>query len=298
MIKHLITGGCSFSSGFHSNGWTGALTKKYINHNAELTYNHTGRNSSGNDLIQKRMTIAILDALEQGYHAEEILAVVMWSGTSRRAWYIDNEAIILKMVEAWAEFNGGMTNQFVNMRGDLCEDLPAVFRTANGSEFKYNPSGGWYLSVNGSDTTLACVKEHFLLDREVNGVGKTHDSLANIIELQNFCRLHNITLVNQFFMNHVYEDIERHRDHDIINYLYRQFNHNYTIKQGLFEYLHPYIGVEQRQAIFLSHDDRKSLSESRGVDYFHLDGFHPGEYGYNLWCDQILFPFLSTKNLL
>lgn len=298
MIRHLITGGCSFSNGSHSNGWTGALTKRIQQINPDLTYNHTGRNSSGNDLIQKRVTIAIQSALDAGTAPEDILAVVMWSGTSRKAWYIDNHGFILKMVEAWAEFQGGMTAQFVDMQGTTDMPHAAKFYTANGSEFDYDPNGGWYLSVNGSDCKLDFVQQHYLIDSEVNGPGKVHDSIGNMVALQNFCRLHSIKLINQYFMDHVHQDIERHKDHDIVHFLYRQLDQDNTVKNGLFEYLHPYIGVEREQAIFLSHDDRRSKSNSTGVDYFHNDGFHPGEHGYKLWCNNILFPYLEGKNLI
>lgn len=298
MIKHLVTGGCSFSNGFDINGWTGALSKKFQSINPDITYEHTGRGSSGNDLIQKRVTIALLEELERGTSPEEMLAVVMWSGTSRKAWYIDNEAIVLKMIESWAEFNGGMTNQFVDMKGTLEIPNHRVFHTANGSEFQYNPRGGWYISVNGSDTKLPFVVEHYMLDSEVNGPGKTHESLQNIIMLQNFCRLYNIKLINQFFMQHVYDDIERHKGHEIINYLYKQFDHDNSIKHGIFEFLHPFIGVEEDKATLLEHHSRRAKSDATGLDYFNQDGFHPGEHGYNLWCDTKLYPFLQERNLL
>lgn len=298
MIKHLITGGCSFSNGFHSNGWTGILTKKLQSINPDLTYDHTGRPSSGNDLIQKRTSIAVLEALERGLNPSDMLVVVMWSGTGRKAWYIDNEAVVLKMTESWAEFEGGMTNQFVNMKGDLEENLPGVFYTKGGSDFKYNPQGGWYLSVNGSDTKLPFVKEHYLLDGQPNGPGKVHDSLQNIVVLQNLCRLHKVKLINQFFMNHVYDDIEQHKRHEIVNYLYKQFDHDNSIKEGLFEYLHPYIGVEKDRAVMLTHDERRNRSNATGLDYFHSDGFHPGEAGFDQWCQNILFPFLTARGVL
>jgi hypothetical protein len=291
MIRHLVTGGCSFSTGDDDNGWVGYLTQNLRIHGL-LSTQHTGRNSSGQELIQKRVMSAILSALESGINADEILVAVMWSGTSRKSWFIDNPTIIERMVNDWPNFHGGMTHQFLNLTNDNI-DGDDVFYTKNGSQFKYNKQGGWYLTVNGSDSNLDFVQQHYLLDKEVNGVGKTHASLENIIMLQNFCKLHGIKLINQFFMKHVYEDINKHKDHEIINYLYKQFDHTNTIQQGMFEYLHKFIGVTEEDAVLLSHDERKKLQNKYNLEYFAQDGFHPSQQGYEIWCNDILFPLVK-----
>jgi len=289
MITHLITGGCSFSTGDDNNGWVGYLTQLLRKENSNLTTNHTGRNSSGQELIQKRVSAAIISALDAGINPNEMLVAVMWSGTSRKSWFIDNPAIIEKMVNGWPDFHGGMTNQFLNLTNDNI-DTQGMFYTKNGSEFKYNTDGGWYLTVNGSDCQLEFVQQHFMLDKEVNGAGKTHSSLENIIMLQNLCKLHNIKLVNQFFMKHVYTDIERYKDHEIVNYLYKQLDKTNTIEQGMFEYLHKFIDVAEDDAVLLSHDDRKNIQNKYNLEYFAQDGFHPSQQGYDIWCNNVLFP--------
>jgi hypothetical protein len=292
MIQHLITGGCSFSTGDDDNGWVGSLTQLLRSKNCNLTTNHTGRNSSGQELIQKRVMSAILSAINSGIDKHEILVAVMWSGTSRKSWFVDNPLVIERMVNDWPDFDGGMTNQFLNLTNDNIDDV-GTFNTKNGSEFKYSRSGGWYLTVNGSDSKLDFVQQHYLLDKEVDGVGKTHSSLENIIMLQNFCRLHDIKLINQFFMKHVYEDIIKHKDHEIINYLYKQFDNTNTISQGMFEYLHKFFNVAEEDAILITHDDRKKLQHKYDLDYFAQDGFHPSQQGYEVWCKDILFPLVN-----
>lgn len=292
MIRHLITGGCSFSTGDDNNGWVGCLTHLLRDQNHSLTTNHCGRNSSGQELIQKRVQSAIVSAIEQGIQPSDILVAVMWSGTNRKSWFIDNPTIIERMVNDWPNFHGGMTHQFLNLNNDKIEG-DGIFTTKNGSEFKYNKQGGWYLTVNGSDSQIEFVQQHYMLDKEVNGVGKTHASLENIIMLQNFCKLHRVKLINQFFMKHVYEDIERYKDHEIINYLYKQFDHANTIRQGMFEYLHKFINVAEDDAVLLSHDDRKSLQNKYNLEYFAQDGFHPGQPGHDRWCKDILFPLVK-----
>ena len=105
MIKHLITGGCSFSlySIPHEN-WLEPLTNWLKIKNPNLTHNHTGYSSQGQELIQKKVTLSIIEALESGLKPEEIFVVVMWSGTFRKAWYIDNPNVITEFVKDWPNF--------------------------------------------------------------------------------------------------------------------------------------------------------------------------------------------------
>ena len=167
------------------------------------------------------------------------------------------------------------------------------FYTNNGSQFEYNKNGGWYFTVNGSESTLEMIQQHYLLDREANGVGKVHESLENIITLQNFCELKKVTLVQQFFMDFVHRDIERYKDHQIINYLYKQLATDKLIRNGMFEYIHEQLNIPRENAMSITHMERTELSKEK--DYFHPDGFHPGEYGAKLYCENVLFPALKDK---
>jgi hypothetical protein len=296
MIKHLITGGCSFSFGKDISGWTANLTNLLKEKNINLTYEHTGYLSQGQELIQKKVMLAIIDALDNGFNPDEILVVVMWSGTSRKAWYIDNPNIIQKMKVGWKKFQGGMSSQFLDLKNNNTSKEPNFFETFNGTKFDYNPYGGWYFTVDGSDCTLDFVKDYYMIDANTNGVGKVHLSLENIVTLQNFCKLHKVKIVHQFFMDNVFKSIEDNKNHQIINYLYRQLDFNLLIKDGMFEHIHSYLNVEREKSIFISHDERKLLDAGR--NYFDSDGFHPGEYGAKLYCENVLFPFLTNKKLI
>ena len=299
MIKHLITGGCSFSMGGDTHGWIGNLTKKLKESNPELTTEHTGYLSQGQELIQKKVTLAILDAIDSGIKPEEIFVVVMWSGSHRKAWYIDNPDIIKQMVKIWPKFVGGMCSQFLDLKNKGTE-YPDYFQTANGTKFNYNPNGGWYFTVDGSDCKLDFVQEHYLLDGDLtNGIGKIHNSLENIVVLQNFCKLHNIKMIQQFFMDYPLHDIVNNKDHQIINYLYKQLDFDSIIDYGLFEYVHTFISVSREKARNIPHHERLKLQEMYGGNsYFDGDGFHPGELGYKVWCENILFPFIEKGNYL
>lgn len=292
MVKHLITGGCSFSAGGESSGWTGYLSDYMKMHNSKITLNHTGFNSQGQEMIQKKVILALMEAFEHGYKPEDILVIVMWSGTHRKAWYIDNTYIIDEITTGFSKFKGGATTQFLDLKNKITRD-PKYFSTAYSSGFEYNPNGGWFCTVDGSDCTLEFVQQHYLLDSQTPGLGKVHTSIENIIMLQNFCKLHKVPLIQQFFMDSVFTDIENVKDHQLINYLYTQLEFENIIKEGMFEYLHEFLGVARDRAICVTHAERLKLQGD--AKYFHQDGFHPGEVGHKLWVENILVPFLNKK---
>ena len=111
--------------------------------------------------------------------------------------------------------------------------------------------------------------------------------------LQNFCKLHNVKLIQQFFMDTVFQDIDRYKDHLNMNYLYKQLDFDNIIKDGMFEYLHQFLPISREKARVTSHVDRRVVDNGR--DYFQVDGFHPGEVGCAAWCNNVLIPFLESK---
>lgn len=293
MIRHLITGGCSFSHYESNDTWSALLYDFLKESNTDITCEHTGYRSQGQDMIHKKVMLACIEAMERGIKGNEILVTVMWSGTYRKAWYITNHDIIQKMVNYWKDYDGGMSPQLLTLKNQY-SDTVKTFVTRNNSEFEYSYDGGWYFTVDGSDCPLNFVQEYYRLDGHPQyGVGKTHYSLENIISLQNFCKLHGIQMIQQFFMDFVFKDIEEHKEDLNIKYLYKQLDLDNIITEGIFDYLHKFIGIERDEAIFLSHDDRKKLNDNQKI--FHDDGFHPGEVGYKLWFDNILKPFLTDR---
>lgn len=295
MIKHLITGGCSFSTLRESAlGWITQLENKLKELNPMVTVEHTGYSSQGQELIQKKVQLAITDALDSNMLPDEILAVVMWSGTYRKAWYIDNPGIVDDIAQGMKHFQGGMSALFLDLKNN--NKNTAYFQTASGDSFAYDPMGGWFFTVNGSECQQPFVQQHYMLDGSLGGIGKVHTSLENIIMLQNFCKLTGIKLINQFYMDHVMQDVENKKDHQAINYLYKQLDWPNMIVEGMFETVHELLNVERLSAVSLTHEERKALNSN--TNYFSNDGFHPGVEGHRYWCNKVLFPFLKNKNIL
>jgi hypothetical protein len=92
-------------------------------------------------------------------------------------------------------------------------------------------------------------------------------------------------------MDSVFEDIENNKNHQMINYLHKQLDETTILKNGMFEYLHTLLNIDRKESTNVSHSERLRLDENTG--YFSKDGFHPSKLGAELWCKNILFPFLE-----
>lgn len=268
MKKQLIVGGCSFT--FGRPNWATELAEYLKNQNNELTFVSTSFPSQGQDMIQKKVMLAIMEAFDNGILPEELLVVVMWSGIGRKSWYIDNSLLIDKLDP-----------------DSVLQDLKNLGQ---------DKGAGWHSSVHGShvnDKNLEFPCWYYLFDQYPNGVGKVHDSLENIINLQNFCKLHGVTLIQQFFMNDVFENIEKHQEHQIINYLYKQLDFSRIIKQGMLDYIETFLNIPDNKSL-LSLTPSKREIIAKKTDLLMSDGCHPGKQGVKLWCENILLPFIKN----
>jgi hypothetical protein len=271
MVKCLITGGCSFTAWKDRLSWVDLLEEYLKFKNNNLKSIHTAHHGQGQGQIQKKVMLAVSEAFDNGLSPEEILVVVMWSGTCRKSWYIDNRDILKKLSTTDAKIK------------DLKNNKAKV--------------GGWFDTHNSSAfiNELRFTHSYYLIDEQLGGVGKVHDSLENIVMLQNFCKLHGVKLIHQFFMDNVFEDIEKHKEHQIINYLYKQLDLDNLIKQGMLEYLESFLNIPKETPRPLHYTDR--IKGSMGVTLFDTDGYHPGPEGVNRWFENIVSPFLKNKNI-
>lgn len=291
MIKHLITGGCSFSTGGDTHNWTGCITRYLKSLNPKLTTTHTAEISQGQELIQKKVVSAITDALNKGYKGEEIFVSVMWSGTGRKAWYVDNPVYIEKLIHGWKDFEGGISNQFVQLSNYKKKTkLPNSFSTKT-SAATCDLNGGWYYTTDGSDSAVSGFKEYYLLDSSVNGPGKVSISLENIIFLQNFCKLHNIKNVHQVYMTQVFKDIFKQKDHQAVSYLYKQIDFENFIKIGALDFVLSQYNLTYEKYRVMDEKSKRLLQQSNNL--LEDDLFHPNNNGYLLYYHNILHSYVE-----
>lgn len=278
-IKKIITCGCSFSDSKpdpygQKYTWPHQLEAQLKSQYGDtIEFEHLGIPSQGQELIQKKTTLALTESLKK-YKAEEIAVVVMWSGTERKSFYVDNPYLIKNIVKEW-----DTSKQFWHVQfADLKNNFDNIKQTGleKGSNYFYNDGAGWYICAFGLDTNPLTTG---YFSANVTDIAAVHLSIENIIFLQNFCRLHNVKLYNQFYRTYVYQDIEDKKDHQIVGYLFDQFDRSKVITyEGMHEYL------------------RYDMSNIHPADG-KTSGIHPNRKGHEVWTTDVLMPRLKELGL-
>lgn len=279
-IKHIITSGCSFSAPTTTWTWPVVLENNLKNTYPYLTFDHRGLGSQGQQLIQKKTVHAIHKAINNGYEPEEIAVIVMWSGLERRSWYIDNEDTVKEIIDYWIEDKfGSFELQFGNIENNadtlIHAKSPGPAKNGTGEIcIPYNKSGGWYInSSHFSEKNF--FKEYFMFSDMVESVIM---SLENMLLLQSVCKSLKITLYEQFYMNFVYDIIQKFKNHGECKHLFDLLDKStYVDTQSIHEYL--------------------ISKQTNPVEYFtHINDPHPNANGHLVWVNNVLLPFLDKRN--
>lgn len=270
-FKRVITSGCSFSDSYCNWTWPHILERHVLKIDSSVTFDHRGLGHQGQELIQKKAIYSAIKALDEGYRPDEIAIVVMWSGHDRKSWYITNPDLINTIVSSWDTRGAAWHIQFSNIEGDhskvVVKELSNVSKIP--TMVKYIKEGGWYHS-SWNPQEPEFIKEYFTFDQTIDSCASLsvlHNSLENMIMLQNFCRAYGITLYQQYYMDQVIHQLEKFKDDKLLSYLYKQLDNN-CIKVGCYEFVGK-VGL--------------------GV------GVHPTAEGHQYWFDKMLHPFLDKK---
>ena len=266
-IKKVITCGCSFSDPTTTFTWPNQLEAHVKNVDPSVEFEHLGLPSQGQELIQKKTMLALMESLEK-YKPEEIAVIVAWSGTERKSFYIDNTEEIKRISMTWDPTSIWWSTQFADLKNKLSN--PKIMETRRGS-INYNQAPGWYICAFGIDDT-SISKAYF--DIGNSNIGGVHTSIENIIMLQNTCKVAGVQLYQQFYMSYVYDDIENNKDHQLVGYLHKQLDYSTIVsKRGIHE--------------TVKTDDHRYLLSNVGV--------HPNESGHKKWLDEVLLPNLKSR---
>lgn len=289
-IKRVITAGCSFSDVTFKISWPWVLQSRYPN----LSFRHTGMMCQGQDLIQKKICLAVSEELKN-YKPEELAVIVMWSGTERKAFYVDNPYFIKKRVLEWHKNSITWLFQFTNLYGKV--DTKFQKQATNSRATLYNSNNGWYHS-NYLDNDIEFIKKYFSTMDTI--IGHAINSLENIIMCQNFCKVNNIKMYQTFYRDYVFSDLEKHKSNSNLSYLYNMLDFDSIITtKGMYEHLRPFEGTQNnnsRGGIFRHFFDMTIKDET--MKYFCPDNFHPNHVGAAKWCDEVLVPGLKSKGFL
>ena len=289
-IKKIITGGCSFSDRHSESTWVYQIQEAYPN----IQFRHTGMSSQGNELIQKKISLALMEELEH-YRADELAVIPMWSGTERRAFWIDDPDYVDEISKEWPKRGLSWSLQFGSLYSDS-ENYKLVNTTQSRST-AYNPDGGWY-HCNYLMPDSKLTDELF---RSCNTIiSYATVSLENIIFLQNLCKLKGVKIFHTFYRSYVYDDIYQNKNHLNLNYLFNQLDHDIIIStDGIYEYLRPTLEEHQQWNFggIFKHIYKMGFYTDETKQYFESDNWHPNAKGSNKWTHEILIPKLIEKGL-
>lgn len=292
-IKRVITGGCSFSDISAQNTWPCVLEERY----PEISFRHTAMGSQGQELIQKNLCLAVYEELQK-FDPEEIAVIAMWSGTERKAFYVDNPEFVKKVAVEWPNRGLYFHQQFVDLYGKIDPKTMEIAITDEKYSDKYteyNPKGGWY-HCNYLMPDSSLTDEYF---RSIGSmVGPAIISLENIIMCQNFCKVNKVKIYHTFYRDYAFTDLEKNKDDCNLNYLYEMLDFDNIIStKGIYEHLRPFdqnnystmtFGGIFRHIYNITHNDETKK-------YFCSDDWHPNILGSAKWCDEVLIPGLTNK---
>lgn len=274
-IRKIITSGCSFSDSTTPYTWPNQL-ESYITKNIDdsVRFDHRGLSSQGQELIHKKASHAIYEALQTGYKPDEIAVFVMWSSVDRKSFYIDNPDTISEIVDNWRGSKQGWALQFADLKNQT-ERLEQVNTKANGNNLvNYNPKGGWFITSGHVNDEIQLVKDYFMLGDNAVSPGICHDSMQNIISLQHLCKSKGITLYQQFYMNNIIEDLALWKNHQIIKYMYDDWD----------------------RSTFLSDQSMHHYMNGREELFVGVGNAHPNGLGHRIWLDEVILPRLEKDD--
>jgi len=296
MIKRIITGGCSFSDPRSEAPWIYRLEEKVKAIYPDVTFLHVGFNGQGQELIQKKLSLALTEELTK-FSADEILVLPMWSGTDRKAFYVDNKHVVEEIAEEWPKLSLFGTQQFFDLKNESNTDGVVVCEKT-GSRIPYNTNGGWYnCHYYAPDSKLS--REFF--DSMETVIGFATYSLENIIFLHNLCKLKGVKIYHSFYRSYVYEDIVGNKDHLNLKYLFSMLDHDMIISTtGIFEYLKNIENIKDmklRKSSYVFTHIMEGWKNSNNSEYFEIDKIHPNKTGSQKWVEEVLFPTLQNKGI-
>lgn len=273
-IKKIITSGCSFSDPITPYTWPNQLQNYVAKIDPTVKFDHRGLSSQGQELIQKKASHAIYEALQTGYNPDEIAVFVMWSSIDRKSFYIDNPDTIDDIVENWKGSRQGWQLQFADLKNHPDNLGSVASKGVTNNVIRYNKNGGWLITSAHVQDELPFIKEYFMMAKNLGAPGPSHSSLENILMLQYLCKSKGIRLYQQFYMDNVLDAYEYCKDHQIVKYLYDDLDWNTCISK---KSMHGF--MNNREELFVG-----------------VGNNHPNGLGHRLWLMDVMLPFLEEKN--
>ena len=272
--KRIITSGCSFSDPTTPYTWVNQLENYVKRESPHVSFDHRGLSSQGQDLITKKAMFAINKALSEGIKPEEICVFVMWSSNDRRAFFVNEEDYIKKIVNNWKLSNQGWQLQFGDFNNRIENPSYIESVASMNNRIEYNPRGGWLITSAYCLDDPGFIRDHYLMGGKPSSI---HSSLEYIIMLQSFCKSKGIKLYQQYFMDITYDDFEEHKGFQIMEYLYNILDYNTFIFPNKGKSIHGFL--------------------KDNIEYFKSPtDAHPNGLGHRIWLTDVMLPHLQEDD--
>lgn len=273
--KHIITGGCSFSSPETPYVWPLQLEKHINRIDESVTFAHRGLSSQGQDLIAKKTMFAIDEALKRGIPATQIAVFVMWSSNDRLSFFVNDQEFIKEVVNNWELSEQGWSLQFGDLKNNITDTCEITTKALYNNKINYNRNGGWLITSLYSMDNMQFIKDAYTIGGHE---GRVHRGLEYIILLQSYCKSLGIKLYQQYFMDLPYTDFESlNKSYPMIQYLYNALDYNTFIFPENSYSIHGFL--KDNPECFKSPEDS-----------------HPNGLGHRRWLTEVMIPHLNNDD--
>lgn len=256
-----VTGGCSFSAGTPPifKTWNILLTDHFYQ---EGNINvHTGHDAFGNDLIARSMMFSI-DQQKSLHPKEKIVALVMWSGISRKAMLTNSSSdYINKEIFRNAELE---LLKKEKVKRDFQQNIQVDGFPTEGPGYVY-----W---TPDKAKDIPKLKNYYNYTNELND---WEQSTFNMLALQNFCDSRGVDLYWCAYSD-VWDKVYENNIKGLygVEWMYNLLNHDNRMCD---------IGM-----------DRWS-KDALGSEWHCGDYQHPGQSAHINFTDKILIPFINKR---
>ncbi len=256
-VKALLTSGCSFSEHFTKwstkRTWPAFVADHFVNSDLIL---HTGMGSTGNDLIARKAVFMCSQALEK-YAGNEIVLLLMWSGLARKAFLTDNRTNIFTAEHFRSAHDTITISQGSNYLNEIVDTNQPSWIWFNPSWLNDPGVNNWYVDYDN---------DHQQFDA----------TLWNMLQVQNFCKLHGIQYHWMTMNNELDRFIDMYGENFYSSYLIKQLDMtNRVCTLGEYEWT-------------LQHHPDKFLE----------DKMHPSPDAHELFTESVIVPYLRNQDIL
>lgn len=180
MTKVLLTGGCSFSVA-KNNCWP-----MYLENMIQPIYSvHTGASCQGNDLISKKILYQLIKLLSI-YNTSDLLVGIMWSGTDRKAIYLETPDSNLPKLKGCPDNPNAVVDNHFNWY---------MLNSVDGKQNKFGLTNLYYKNLYSITESYISTIEHilrvqwFLEKNNINYFMSTYTNQVLPVDIRNITEI-------------------------------------------------------------------------------------------------------------